>query len=350
MNKNKYFQFCTLLLAVLLANACSQPGVNSPGSEYMPDMGHSVAVEANVYNYYYPNTWDERSTIRLKELSMPRSPIAGTIPRGYTGNVKASSGEGSVQEIKVPLNGSVPYHFPNTDAGRAAATAELIYNPFPITDAGLARAQPLYNVYCGICHGEKGDGNGYLVDEENPNAVYPAAPANLLDSAYVYASNGQIYHAIMHGKGVMGSYADKIGYEERWQVIHYIRSLQAKSEEAVYSEAKNTLNDIDHPASLGPIAENKNYGSSSFMMGAGSGSGSMNSGATMEGGNSMIMMQDGGGSNEATGVQGQGVPYGPEEPMMEEEATDGKKKKKLGQKIKEKAQDIKNKLKKDGDN
>ena len=46
----------------------------------------------------------------------------------------------------------------------------------------------------------------------------------------------------MYGRNVMGAYKDKISYEERWQVIHYIRSLQAKDKKLEYSEQANTLN------------------------------------------------------------------------------------------------------------
>jgi hypothetical protein len=46
----------------------------------------------------------------------------------------------------------------------------------------------------------------------------------------------------MHGKNVMGGYADKLSYEERWNVIHYIRVLQAKETGTEYSESANTLN------------------------------------------------------------------------------------------------------------
>jgi hypothetical protein len=46
----------------------------------------------------------------------------------------------------------------------------------------------------------------------------------------------------MYGLNVMGAYADKLSYEERWQVIHYIRSLQAAANSAKYDEAANTLN------------------------------------------------------------------------------------------------------------
>ena len=75
-----------------------------------------------------------------------------------------------------------------------------------------------------------------------PDSKYPAQPANFLTDQFINASEGRLYFAIMHGKNVMGPYADKLNYEERWQVLHYIRGLQAKSKNLVYSEAGNTFN------------------------------------------------------------------------------------------------------------
>jgi hypothetical protein len=60
----------------------------------------------------------------------------------------------------------------------------------------------------------------------------------------------------MYGKNAMGAYKDKISYEERWQVIHYIRSLQAKALKLAYNEFENTLNDVDRPAALEVSPEN----------------------------------------------------------------------------------------------
>ena len=37
----------------------------------------------------------------------------------------------------------------------------------------------------------------------------------------------------MYGKNVMGGYSDKLSYEERWQVIHYIHSLIAGQREKI---------------------------------------------------------------------------------------------------------------------
>lgn len=256
----------------LLMYACAPADGNNTGSEYMPDMGHSVALEANTSNYYYYNTWDEASTIELNALlKRPDLPVAGTIPRGYAGqflNSNADMGEAGVSDIKVTKNGSVPYYYEDTEESRTQAIAEIIDNPFPITADGLARGKELYNIFCGICHGEKANGLGYIYDaDENPNAKYLAAPANLINEEFTAASNGRFYHAIMYGKNVMGAYSDKISYEERWQVIHYIRSLQAKEAGAVYSEEQNTFNaafgtpaaslptDTTHTAMLTPSME-----------------------------------------------------------------------------------------------
>ena len=74
--------------------------------------------------------------------------------------------------------------------------------------------------------------------------------------ADVNASNGRYYHAIMHGRNLMGSYKDKVSYEERWNVIHYIRSLQAKELKLTYNQLENTLNSVDQPAGPNYMADN----------------------------------------------------------------------------------------------
>ena len=226
------------LLIVVLLYSCSGPGGDNPGSEYMPDMAHSLAYEANYYDYYYYNTWGGEE--EYYAYAKPDKPVANTVPRGYAG-IAAGDYERKSAMQGLEMNGSVPYPYEDTEPERLRATNEIITNPFPITEEGMARGKMLYDINCGICHGEKGAGEGYLVSEKNPYAVYPAQPAILTNDTFTYTSNGRLYHAIMHGKNVMGGYADKLSYEERWQVIHYIRSLQAKDRKLVYNESENTL-------------------------------------------------------------------------------------------------------------
>lgn len=251
-------QLAFVLAIAIILQACKPAGGENTGREYMPDMAHPVSYEANAYDAYKYHTWDEQSVMTRKELTNRMHPVNGTVPRGYAGVFFASGseaqgaamdnlrGKSNPNAIAVPVNGKVPYYYANTPEDRLRATAEIINNPFPITDAGLARGKELYTIFCGVCHGEKGDGAGYLVRDPNPatgdaGGKYPAIPANFLNEDLSVASNGRYYHAIMYGLNVMGAYADKISYEERWQVIHYIRSLQAADKKLVYSESKNTL-------------------------------------------------------------------------------------------------------------
>ncbi|MEM8583598.1 MAG: cytochrome c [Bacteroidota bacterium] len=256
---------CSLVLAYLLV-ACADAEGDFPGSEYMPDMAHSIAYETNTVNDYYYNTWDDESVATAYDLARLNRPVEGTIPRGYAGialRAQTQSGETDVLDaeldrnhaalnLSIPMNGHAPYYFENSAEGRLDAIENLRVNPFPITEEGLEIGEELYNTFCGICHGEAGNGLGYIYDtDQNPNAKYPAAPANFLRDEFVEATNGRYYHAIMYGYNVMGAYADKINYEERWHVIHYIRKLQAQELDLDYTPESNTLNpEVGTPASL----------------------------------------------------------------------------------------------------
>jgi len=228
--KVKTYLLAAILACVIMFSACQQPGGDTTGSEYMPDMAHSLAYEANHYNYYYHNTWGSEE--EYYEMAKPRHPVKGTVP--YTaGGAK---------------NGNSIYHYGNSEEERTRAMNEVIDNPFKITESGLATGKELYNTFCATCHGENADGAGYLVREDG--GKYPVQPANFLLDEFVDASNGRYYHSIMQGRNLMGAYKDKLSYEERWQVIHYIRSLQAKEKKLVYNQTTNTLNSVDRPAGV----------------------------------------------------------------------------------------------------
>jgi len=227
--RNTYILGLIFVIYITL-QSCSQPNGNSTGSEYMPDMAHSVAYEANYYNYYYNNTWGGED--EYYKYAQPGYPVTGTVPRGGANSKDAPK--------------TVPYYYGNTDEEATRASIEIINNPFPITDLGIAEGRQNYTIFCAICHGDKADGAGYLVRDDG--GKYPVQPAILNSDEFKAASNGRYYHAIMYGKNLMGAYKDKLSYEERWNVIHYIRSLHAKEDGLVYNQMQNTLNDFDEPA------------------------------------------------------------------------------------------------------
>jgi len=232
---------------------CSPAGKNKTGHEYMPDMYHPISLEANQYSAYSWNHWDEESTFTKAQLSAPNGIVEGTVPRGMTAvyydgvsAIDVVRGKNASNAIAAPVNGHAPFYYENTEDDRIRCEQEMVANPFPITKEGLDRAKPLYDVYCGVCHGEKGDGQGWLVTM--PDSKYPAQPKNLIGDDMIAAGNGRLYFGIMYGKNVMGGYSDKLSFEERWQVIHYLRSLQAKAKSLEYSETANTLSNIEKPA------------------------------------------------------------------------------------------------------
>lgn len=254
--------YTVLVATVIYASACTPAGGEKRGHEFMPDMVHSTAYEANLYDYYYYNTWGTEEDYMA--YANPRLPVKGTIPRGYVGvaakedaahrafAARTAEGGEAPNTISIPPNGAVPYYYENSEEGRARAMVEITENPFPITDEGLKTGEHLYTIYCGICHGPKADGLGHLVREGNPAqgipaGVYPAQPANLQLEEFVQASEGRFYHSIIYGRNMMGSYADKLSYEERWQVIHHIRFLQAKQLGLAYNADENTLNNAALP-------------------------------------------------------------------------------------------------------
>ncbi|NJL76590.1 MAG: hypothetical protein HC892_17810 [Saprospiraceae bacterium] len=144
-----------MVLSILLYS-CQNADGNKTGSEYMPDMAHSIAIESNVYKDYKLNSWNDESTISLKEFATSRLPVKGTVPRGYAGVSLMQGGSkedvlamlnGNNGGIAVPVNGSVPYYYEDTEEDRTRATQDMQVNPFPITKAGLEKGEELYNIF-----------------------------------------------------------------------------------------------------------------------------------------------------------------------------------------------------------
>lgn len=223
MKRSSLKYLIALATAAVLMTAC-QPGGDFTGREYMPDMAHSIAYETNQSSYYSFNHWGGKED--YDKFIQPRTPEIGTVPYGR-----------SKENVRVNSPLTYPrYAFVNTEEDRAKATEMILSNPLiPVNDADLekvlANGKELYEIMCSSCHGKAGDGNGKLYEL----GVYPAAPANFLSDQFLTSSEGRFYHGIMFGKNVMLSHADKLSHDERWMVIHYIRTLQAAKTGSVYN-------------------------------------------------------------------------------------------------------------------
>ncbi len=127
-------------------------------------------------------------------------------------------------EAQIPVEGSIPrgwepYDYPNTNEGYEAAKANL-NSPLETTkDHGL-KGKELYSIYCAVCHGKKGDGQGILMTREKFLGVPSYADREI--------TPGSIYHVLMYGKNAMGSHAGQVNAEERWQIAQHVMELRSK--------------------------------------------------------------------------------------------------------------------------
>lgn len=93
--------------------------------------------------------------------------------------------------------------------------------PPPVTLALLERGRQRFDIYCAVCHGPAGYGDGMVVQRG-----FPAPPSYHIDRLRK-APIQHFYDVITHGYGVMYSYAQRVAPADRWAIIAYIRALQA---------------------------------------------------------------------------------------------------------------------------
>ena len=223
MKRRSIINLLTISALVLLFAAC-QSKDNFTGREYMPYMAHSIAYEANQNTYYMFNHWGTKDD--YQKFVQPRTPQDGTVAYGRSKIVDSLK-----NDLTYPR-----YAFANTEEDRTKATEMITSNALKPKNAAelekvLGHGKELYEIYCSSCNGKAGDGNGKLYEL----GVYPAAPANFMSDQFLSSNDGRYYHAIMYGKNVMLAHADKLSHDERWKVIHYIRSMQAAKSGADYS-------------------------------------------------------------------------------------------------------------------
>ena len=174
-----------VIAVVFVAVSCNKS--TAPNYHFMPDMYESAGYE----------TYGEAAFPNGVEAQLP---VYGSIPRGY-----------------------VPFDIGNSTAGYELAKGTLM-TPLDSTQVDLNRGKELYDIYCGICHGNKGKGQGNLVKREKILGI----PS--YDDAGRAINAGSIYHTIYYGKNAMGSYANQLNEEERCQVVSYVIKLKADLE------------------------------------------------------------------------------------------------------------------------
>ena len=178
--KNYFYGIISLFVLGMLLTSCSDKRQRQV--QYMPDMYMPVPYEAYAEADVFP--YDMEAQL----------PVEGTIARGHH-----------------------VYDYPNTNEGYEAAKADL-KDPLEISEKNAEKGQMLYGMYCVVCHGKKGDGQGDLVKNEKFLGIPNYKDRDITE--------GSIYHVLMYGKGLMGSHSSQLTYDERWQIVQHVQTLR----------------------------------------------------------------------------------------------------------------------------
>lgn len=214
-----FFAIFAFLVLVVLAMAGFRGMKSSrPPIEIFPDMDHQPKVKAQVGSTFFA---DGRAA---------RPPVEGTVPLGYAmpmhKEVNGTDGS-STSPYKNIVFSSSPTYLDTGKMGENWGTGI----PVEVNEQLLARGHERYGIYCAVCHGATGEGNG-MAQKFGLNTVQ-----SVIQERIRVMSDGEIFNTISHGKNTMMGYGDRIQVQDRWAIIAYIRALQK-------SQGGATLDDV----------------------------------------------------------------------------------------------------------
>ncbi|MBL0126669.1 MAG: cytochrome c [Flavobacteriales bacterium] len=113
---------------------------------------------------------------------------------------------------------------PQGEPWKAPPEADKLVDAMANDPKAVQKGQKIFTSLCWVCHGMAGKGDG-------PNAAaLKVHPADLGSRTVQAQTNGAIYWKITHGRGEMASYEQVISREQRWALVHYLRTLKSNAE------------------------------------------------------------------------------------------------------------------------
>ncbi len=123
------------------------------------------------------------------------------------------------------------------DAGVAVDTTPwLTENPLAISAEVLSKGQEQFDIYCAVCHGANGAGNG-LVNQRAQKILATTwnPPSSLHDEAISSGKypEGKLFSTITNGIRKMPGYGSQIKVQDRWAIVAYVRALQQSQKASI---------------------------------------------------------------------------------------------------------------------
>ena len=209
----RYFFLAYALIALLVVGLFGIRGqhFSKPPIRIFPDMDEQDKLRAQKPDAFFADNLGSRL------------PVTQTQPRGF--NEEGATTVGGIPEYE--FGGQTGYYYTGHvgDYFGNGMPGELALNESSAS-ALIHRGKERYGIYCAVCHGKSGDGQGVTSQYGVPGI------ANFHLDTFKSASypDGRMYETITNGKGMMGAYGYNIPVKDRWAIIAYVRTLQTAKE------------------------------------------------------------------------------------------------------------------------
>jgi len=208
-NKTRFLVFAFLLFTFSFATACRY------------DMQDQPRYKAYKQSDFFS---DKKAMRDLPEGTIPRGFLRDNKPF-FTGKKENADLTIQVETTTDASGNTVVSSFPN----------DVTEFPMPVTKELVERGQDRFNIYCIVCHGPTGNGDGMVVRRGFPK------PPTYHDDRLRNAPVGHFFDVMTNGWGKMNSYASQVPPADRWAIASYIRTLQiSQNPSAVKIPAKQT--------------------------------------------------------------------------------------------------------------
>ena len=238
MKRNFILMMLLPLLGVIFLFPSCESDPDSPGTEFMPDMYRSPAIETYVDYGEIRGRENKEIKTKLSARQTPKYtiPFVGTDESYVRMMMPNKYKAGKAWEETHGL-----YGWDLSDESQYELTRNITVNPYTMTkdnaDRILSEGKDLYAAMCMHCHGEKGDGNGPMIQSGAYGDLGVVPAYKSLDTL----SDGKIFHSIYYGKGYMGAHGSLLNKKEIWTLVHYVRQFQiddyGKEEEVVEDDS-----------------------------------------------------------------------------------------------------------------
>lgn len=206
----RYFFLAYALIALLVVGIFGLRGqkFSKPPIRIFPDMDEQDKLKAQKPDPFFADGHGGRL------------PVAQTQPRGF--NAEGATSIGGIPDYE--FGGQTGYYY-------SGHVGDYFGNGMPeelkLAEENAAalihRGKERYGIYCTVCHGASGNGQGVTSNYGVPGI------ANLQLASFHAESypDGRLFNTITNGKGMMSGYGYNIPVQDRWAIVAYVRTLQA---------------------------------------------------------------------------------------------------------------------------